>query len=205
MLELLTGAGLALSAGLNAYIPLLAVGLASRFLDFFQLPDSWAWLQNEWVLLILGVLLVIEFVADKIPAVDTVNDWLQTLVRPTAGGLAFGSSVTAETALVTDPAAFLAENQWVPIAIGAVLALGVHTTKAISRPLLNAVTLGAAAPVASTAEDAGSVVLSLAAVLLPVLLILLIPLLLWLGVRMVRRLSRRKTATAGPARDPAVG
>src|SRR5690606_15681754 len=107
----------------------------------------------------------IEFVADKIPAVDTVNDWLQTLVRPTAGGLAFGSSVTAETALVTDPAAFLAENQWVPIAIGAVLALGVHTTKAISRPLLNAVTLGAAAPVASTAEDAGSVVLSLAAVL----------------------------------------
>lgn len=205
MLELLTGAGLALSAGLNAYIPLLAVGLAGRLLDSFQLPDSWAWLQNEWVLLILGVLLVIELVADKIPAVDTVNDWLQTLVRPTAGGLAFGSSVTAETTLVTDPAAFLADHQWIPIAIGAVLALGMHTTKAISRPLLNAVTLGAAAPVASTAEDAGSVVLSLAAVLLPVLLILLIPLLLWLGVRIFRHLSRRKTATAGPARDPAVG
>ena len=72
MLEFLTGTGLALAAGVNAYIPLLAIGLASRFLEFVQLPDAWQWLENEWVIGILAVLLVVEFFADKIPIVDHV-------------------------------------------------------------------------------------------------------------------------------------
>ena len=59
VLELLTGTGLAIAAGLNAYVPLLALGLAGRFLDVVQLPAAWSWLENEWVLGILGVLLVI--------------------------------------------------------------------------------------------------------------------------------------------------
>ena len=84
MLELLTGTGLAVAAGLNAYVPMLVLGLAGRFLDFVELPAAWAWLENEWVLLILGVLLVIELVADKIPAVDSVNDVIQSIVRPAA-------------------------------------------------------------------------------------------------------------------------
>ena len=88
MFEVLTGAGLAAAAGLNAYIPLLAIGLLSRFTDLVSLPPGWAWLENGWVQIILGVLLVIEIVADKVPAVDSVNDWIQTIVRPAAGGIA---------------------------------------------------------------------------------------------------------------------
>ena len=83
-MELLTGAGLATAAGLNAYIPLLLFGLGARFFDWVQLPPAWAWLSNEWVLVVIGVLLVLEIVADKIPAVDSVNDIVQTVVRPTA-------------------------------------------------------------------------------------------------------------------------
>ena len=81
-MELLTGFGLATAAGLNAYIPLLVIGLLSRYTDLINLPGTWAWLDNGWVLLILFVLLAIEFVADKIPAIDTVNDVVQTFVRP---------------------------------------------------------------------------------------------------------------------------
>jgi hypothetical protein len=193
MLEFLTGAGLALSAGLNAYIPLLAIGLASRFLEFIQLPDAWSWLENEWVLGILGVLLVIEFFADKIPVVDSVNDWVQTVVRPAAGGLAFGSGSTSETLTVHDPAAFFESNQWVPIATGAALALGVHLVKMIARPILNAVTVGAAAPVVSAAEDAGSLLVSALAILLPILVVVSVPLLAWLAWSVVAR-ARRRTA-----------
>ncbi len=58
MLEVLTGTGLAVAAGLNAYIPLLVLGLAGRFIDFVELPAAWAWLSNEWVLAILGALLL---------------------------------------------------------------------------------------------------------------------------------------------------
>ena len=134
MLEILTGTGLAFAAGLNAYIPLLLLGLGARFLDFVQLPSGWAWLENEWVLGILAVLLVIEFFADKIPAVDSVNDVIQTVVRPTSGGIVFGSGSASQTAAVTDPAAFFESNQWVPIVTGVLIALLVHGAKTAVRP-----------------------------------------------------------------------
>lgn len=192
MLEFLTGAGLALSAGLNAYVPLLVVGLAGRFTDLLELPDGWSWLANDWVLVILGVLLLVEVVADKIPVVDHINDVLQSVVRPVAGGLAFGSGSAAETVAVTDPAEFFASNQWVPIAVGVVLALAVHVTKAVGRATVNAATVGTAAPLVSTAEDVGSVGLSLAAIVLPVIVIGVLIGFVWFAAWMLTRRSRRK-------------
>ena len=167
MLEVLTGTGLAASAGLNAYIPLLTVGLLARYTDAITLPGGWQWLSNGWVIGILAVLLAVEVVADKIPLVDHANDVVQTVVRPTAGGLVFGAGSASETVTVTDPGAFFGSHQWVPVAAGVVVALCVHGVKAVSRPVVNATTAGVGAPVASTAEDFGSVVLSLLAIVLP--------------------------------------
>ncbi len=194
MLELATGSGLALAAGLNAWIPLLGLGLLSRFTDLVALPPSWAWLENGWVLAVLAALLSLEMVADKIPVVDSVNDVVQTVVRPTAGGIAFGAGATSQTATVTDPAAFVESGQWVPVALGIVLALVVHATKAGARVVANTTTAGTAAPVVSAAEDVGAVGLSVAAVLLPVLVI---PVLVALGVVAVlvwRGVRRRRAA-----------
>ncbi|MDO8338865.1 MAG: DUF4126 domain-containing protein [Microcella sp.] len=194
MLEVLTGTGLAVAAGLNAYIPLLLLGLAGRFLDVVTLPAGWTWLENEWVLGGLAVLLVIEVVADKVPAVDTINDWLQTIIRPAAGGIVFGSGSGAQTVAVSDPAEFVASQEWVPIAAGVVIALVVHLGKMLARPAANALTAGAAAPVLSTAEDIGAIGFSILALVLPVLvvvallaLVIAVPLLLARARR--RRLS----------------
>lgn len=203
MLEILTGTGLAVAAGLNAYIPLLILGLAGRFLDFVELPEAWRWLENPWVLGILGVLLVIEIVADKIPVVDSINDWLQTIVRPAAGGIAFGTGSGSATALVEDPGAFFTSNAWVPVAIGVVLALGTHVTKMAARPALNAVTAGAAAPVVSTAEDIGSVILSFLALLLPILVLVALGGLVVAVVSLFRRAGRRKRMTDSAAAENA--
>ena len=204
MLEFLTGSGLAAAAGMNAYIPLLVVGLANRFFpDAMQLPDGWAWLSNGWVLGIVAVLLVIEVVADKIPAVDSVNDVLQSIVRPTAGGLAFGSSSTASTVAVTDPAAFFASNQWVPIVVGAVIALGVHTAKSLARPAANVATAGTAAPVVSTIEDVGAIGLSLLAIVAPVLGLVALALLGVLGWSLWRRARRRSAGLRSATELPA--
>jgi len=203
VLELLAGTGLAAAAGLNASIPLLLLGLAGRFIDVVTLPAGWAWLENEWVLGILGLLLVIEFIADKIPAVDTVNDWIQTIVRPSAGGIVFGTGASTETAAVTDPASFFESNQWVPIVIGIVIALAVHLLKAGARPALNALTFGLAAPVASVVEDFSSVVLSVLALLAPVLVVLALAGLIVGFVVLFRRTAARrrakKAATASTA------
>jgi threonine/homoserine/homoserine lactone efflux protein len=192
VLEALTGTGLATSAGLNAYIPLVLMGLLARFTDVVDLPSGWAWLSNGWVLVILGVLLAIEVVADKVPVLDHVNDVAQTVVRPTAGGLAFGAGSTSKTVTVSDPGSFFSSHQWVPIAAGVIIALGVHTVKATARPVVNVSTAGFGAPVVSTIEDIASALMSVVAILLPVLVLIGIVLLVWFAVWVVRRRKRKR-------------
>jgi hypothetical protein len=192
--ELMTGFGLATAAGLNAYIPLLAMGLLGRFTDLITLPHTWSWLENGWVIAIVAVLLVVEIVADKVPALDSVNDVVQTFVRPTAGGIVFGSGTAAQTAAVTDPGEFARTGQWVPIAIGVVTALVVHLTKTTVRPAANVATAGFAAPVLSTLEDITSVALVFIAILIPALVLAVLIGLVWAAVALWRRRRRRKTA-----------
>jgi hypothetical protein len=203
VLEALTGTGLAASAGLNAYIPLLALGVLGRYTDVISLPSGWQWLTNGWVIAILAVLLAVEFVADKIPVVDHVNDAIQTVIRPTSGGLAFGAGASSETVTVTDPGSFFASNQWVPVVAGVLIALGVHAAKATVRPVVNATTAGVGAPVVSTAEDATSVVMSVVAILLPVLvLVLLVVLVIGFVALLRRRRERRRSRTSASIERP---
>lgn len=207
MLELLTGAGLASASGLNAFIPMLSLGLLSRFTDLVNLPAGWAWLENEWVLGIIAVLLVLEVVADKIPAVDSVNDIIQTVIRPTAGGIVFGAGTAAQTAAIQNPAEWWQSNAWVPVVIGVITALVVHGGKAGTRAATNTVSVGAAAPVLSIGEDAMSLGLVFAAVLVPVLVLVLLVALIgmfWWMWRTFRRMrdrltSRREKTSATPA------
>ncbi|MET8360771.1 DUF4126 domain-containing protein [Micromonospora sp. NPDC005171] len=192
MFEVLTGTGLAASAGLNAYIPLLILGLLGRYTDLIDLPSGWTWLGNGWVIAIMAVLLAVEMVADKVPVVDHLNDVVQTVVRPTAGGLAFGAGSSSETVTVSDPGSFFSSHQWVPVVTGVLLALGVHLLKSAARPIVNATTAGFGAPVASTAEDATSVVVSLVAIILPVLVLVFLVGLVFFTFWFVRRRSERR-------------
>ncbi len=201
MLELLTGAGLAAAAGLNAYIPLLVMGLAGRF-DWIQLPAGWTWLENEWVMVVLGVLLVVEIVADKVPAVDSVNDWIQTVVRPASGGIVFAGGIGTSTVAVDDPDSFFSTGAWIPVVIGIVLALLVHLGKTAVRPVANLTTAGIAAPVLSTAEDGTSLLLVVLALVAPILVILGLGLLVLGFVLLIRSVRRRRRARAAAASTP---
>jgi hypothetical protein len=190
--EILTGMGLSAAAGLNAWIPLLSVGLLARYTHLITLPPSWHWLENGWTLSVLVVLLVIEMVADKIPVVDHLNDVVHTVIRPTAGGLAFGAASQSQTVTVSDPGQFFSSHQWVPIAAGAIIALSVHGVKATARPVVNATTLGVGAPVASVVEDVFSVTMSLVAIVVPVLIVLFLIAFVLFFVWVRRRRRRRK-------------
>ncbi|KIH96860.1 membrane protein [Streptomonospora alba] len=208
MLELLTGTGLASAAGLNAYIPLLTVGLLARYTDLLPLGEGWQWLEHPAVLGVLGVLLVLELAADKIPAVDSLNDVVQTLVRPTSGGITFGAGAGASSASAAELAA-LADGAsggdtgaaWWQIASGVLIALVFHLLKASARPVLNAVTFGAGGPVVSAAEDVASALTSVAAVVVPVLgavaVVLLAAVGLWARRRRRRRRGRESAAAPG--------
>lgn len=200
--EALTGTGLAASAGLNAYIPLLSMGLLARYSSVIELPSGWQWLANGWVIAILAALLAIEVVADKVPVVDHINDVVQTAVRPTAGGLAFGAGSGSETVTVSDPGQFFGSSQWIPIVAGVVIALAVHGVKSATRPLINAATAGVGAPVASTVEDVTSAVMSLVAILLPVLVLVVLAGMVLLVFRVRRRRRERGKTRAGSPPTP---
>jgi len=197
VLEFVVGSGLATAAGLNAWMPLLVLGLADRFLPAVELPAGWAWLSSDLALWIVGALLVIEIVADKIPAIDSVNDAIQTFVRPAAGGIAFGAGASAETVRVDDPDLFTG-TAWVPVVVGIVIALGVHVLKSMARPAANVASAGLAAPLVSTAEDVTSLTLSVLAILLPlVALVVMIGLVVALALAVRRWRARRRARAAG--------
>jgi len=164
-MELLTGIftafGLSASAGLNAYIPLLVVGLLGRYTKFITLNQPWDTISNPWIILLLCGLVIIEMLADKVPAVNHVNDLIQTLVRPAAGAIAFAASAN----VITDVSPVLA------LASGLFVAGTVHLTKSgVVRPAITATTGGAGNVPVSIAEDVISTTLSVLAVIIPILI-----------------------------------
>jgi hypothetical protein len=189
MLASLTALGLSAAAGLNAYIPLLLVGLLARFTGVVTLPDSAAWIAETWALVLVGILLAVEVVVDKIALVDSVNDAIQTFVRPAVGGAVFAATAAAQQ---VDASPFLAERPWLGWLLGIAVAGVVHALKTASRPLVDVGTAGVGTPVVSAAEDAASVGLSLVAVFAPVLVIVALAALAAVAVLVVRGLLRRR-------------
>ena len=188
MLASFTGLGLSAAAGLNAYIPLLLVGLLARFTGLVELSEPYRWIQSGWALGVVAVLLLAEVVLDKVPVVDHLNDVVQTLVRPIVGGVIFAATAAAGQA---DASTWMQEHQWVAVLLGVVVAGAVHATKATARPLVNVSTVGVGTPLVSAAEDAASLSLSLVAVFLPVLVVVVVVLLAWAGFAVRRAAARR--------------
>ena len=123
-MELLTGIftafGLSASAGLNAYIPLLMVALLGRYTNLMHLTAPWDTLTNPWIILLLCILVILEMLADKLPAVNHLNDAIQTFVRPVAGAIVFAASAN----VISDIHPVLA------LAAGVLVAGTVHVAKA---------------------------------------------------------------------------
>ncbi len=200
MLAALTGTGLSAAAGLNAYIPFLVVALVARFTDLIVLPAGYEWMTSGWAIGVGSLLLLAEVVLDKIPAVDSVNDAIQTFIRPSVGGLIFSATSAASE---IDRSTWMADHPWVGVVLGVVVAGLVHTGKMAARPVVNGATVGLGAPVVSTVEDGASIGLSVLAILAPVFVVVALGLLawllvwMWLRVREWRR-SRRPPTYAGP-------
>lgn len=180
---LLTGLGLAAPAGLNAYIPLLVLGMADRLTDRVTLAAPFDALSSTPVIVLLLVLLTIEIVVDKVPGVDHLNDLVQTVVRPAAGAILMLAASSQQIQISP-----------VLLAVLGILAAGsLHAAKAASRPAVTLGTGGLFNPLVSMGEDMLALTASIAAVFVPVLavlfLVVLLALAFWLVMR-ARRLAR---------------
>jgi len=172
--------GLSASAGLNAYLPLLIVAIAGK-LNWIKLDKPFDALTSWWTIGVLIVLLIVEMVADKVPAVDTVNNLINTFIRPTAGAILFAASANVITNV----------SPVISIILGLLVAGGVHAAKTVSRPVITAATAGTANPIVSVLEDILAAVTSLLAVLLPWMVMLMavtgIVVFLWWRLRRIER------------------
>ena len=176
-MDIFTAFGLSASAGLNAYIPLLVISLLARFTDWIELKNPWDTLESWWIIGILVILSLVEFFADKVPAVNHVNDILQTFVRPAAGAVVFAASST-----VAEVHPILA------MAAGLLIAGGVHAAKSLAvRPAVTATAGGTGNVPVSILEDLISTLLSILAIVIPILIaaivILLVSLIIWWMLR----------------------
>ena len=181
LVNLFSGFGLSSAAGLNAYIPLLAVGVLGRF-DYLTLQNPYAVLESTPALAILAVLALIDFVADKVPAVDHVTHVIGALVNPIAGAIVFAS----QSNLITEVHPALA------LGAGFVMAGSFHATRAAIRPVATATTAGIGNPVLSFLEDVTSLLLSILAIFAPLIAFVLFLVLLFVIVRAWRTVRRRR-------------
>jgi hypothetical protein len=184
--SLLAAFGLSGAAGLNAWIPLLAVGLLGRA-GQLELADGYEWLESTPALIVLAAAFVLDFVGDKVPAVDSLLHAAGTVVHPAAGAIVFAGP----TELPTDVPSIIL------FALGAGVAGSLHATRATVRPVSTTMTAGAGNPVLSLAEDLVSAVLSVVAVFAPLLgaiclLAVVVVAVVWW--RRVRRSRRRRSS-----------
>lgn len=185
LMNIFSAFGLSASAGLNAYIPLLVVALLARFTDLIRLNSPWDALTSWWIIGLLIILSAIEFFADKIPAVNHINDAIQTVIRPAAGAIVFAASAKVVSNI----------HPVLALAAGLLIAGGVHAVKSLAvRPVVTATTAGVANTPVSMAEDAVAVIVSFLSVIVPALLVILVGIVVvWLVVLLLRR-SQRQSA-----------
>ncbi|HXV74709.1 MAG TPA: DUF4126 domain-containing protein [Candidatus Polarisedimenticolaceae bacterium] len=183
--QVASGIGLAACAGLRAFLPLLVVGVAGRS-GWIPLSEPFAWLESTPALVVFGVAVVLEIVADKVPVVDHALDGLQAWVKPVAGTI-LAASVLVELSPL--------QATVLGLITGGAVAETVHLTKAGLRLASTTTTAGVANPLLSIAEDLGAAAGSLLAIVVPLLVVLVALVTIVIAWRGVRRFSRRRGAT----------
>jgi hypothetical protein len=181
---ILTGIGLAAPAGLNAYIPLLALALADRATSQITLAAPYDALSSNVGIALLILLLTIEITVDKVPGVDHVNDLVQSFIRPAAGAIVALASTTGVVAV----------NPAVMVLLGIVLAGSVNFVKVTTRPAVTVGTAGMFNPLVSVGEDIFAVLASIVAIFFPALVIVILALFAVSSILLLRRFRRSRAS-----------
>ncbi len=119
--------GFSLTAGVNLYATVVILGLATKY-EWVALPPQYQVFASDWVIGLSGLLFVIEFIADKIPWVDSMWDSVHTFIRPVGGAL-----IAVATLGEASPAFEILIGL-----LGGTVAAGSHFTKASTRVAVNA-------------------------------------------------------------------
>jgi hypothetical protein len=184
--------GFSFAAGINLYATVAILGLTSRY-GWVTLPPQYQVFDNNWIIGTALVLYAIEFVADKIPWVDSMWDAVHTVIRP-IGGAAIAVATLGEESAATETIVAL---------LGGALAATTHFGKAGTRAMANTSPEPFSNWVLSIGEDIFVVSLGFLALKYPavaaVVVIVGLALILTFSVWMVRAIRRRLARSRAPA------
>jgi hypothetical protein len=179
LLSVATGIALAAAAGFRAFVPLLAAGLAIHF-GWVEPARGFDWLGEPVVLVALGIATAAEIAAYYVPGVDHVLDLI-------------GAPVAVAAGIIAAAGVMIGVPDWVrwltAIGAGGAVATAGHALNAVGRAKTGAASGGIGNPVYSTAELAGSILISSLAFILPVIAVIL---LIALGAWWLQRRRRRR-------------
>lgn len=180
--------GSAWTSGINLYATVTVLGLLQRF-GATRLPGGLEVLDNWWIIGIAGFLYLIEFVADKVPYVDSVWDVIHTFIRVPAGAIVAYAATNNLDPTVSIVAAL----------VGGGLAFSSHGTKAALRATANLSPEPVSNWALSLIEDGIAIIGSFLAVFAPVLIAIVLVVFLiiffWLMPKFVRAVKKMAGAT----------
>jgi hypothetical protein len=181
--------GFSFAAGVNVYATVVILGLASRY-QWVALPPQYRVFDNTWIIAGAAVLYVVEFVADKIPWVDSVWDAVHTVIRPIGGALIAVASIGQASAGMQVAVGLL----------GAALATSTHLTKAGTRAVANTSPEPFSNWILSLTEDGFVVALGLLALKYPIaaafVVLICLAAIVLLARWLIGALTRRRRAPA---------
>ncbi len=191
-LSLLAALGLSGAAGLNPWLPPLIVAASARA-GWIDLSPGWETISHTPVLALLFGLFLVDFLADKVPALDHAVHAVGLVVQPAIGAGLFDLAGSGE---VPSLLAILA---------GGGVAGSIHAARAAVRPAVSGLSGGLGAPLLSLAEDGASLLLVLSALLVPIVAALAVVALLigagmavWAAVKLRRRARARRPQPVAP-------
>jgi hypothetical protein len=183
-LSIALGIGLAAATGLRLFLPMLIVS-AAAYTGYLPLSENFAWLATPAALILIGVAAIVEILAYYLPGIDNLLD---TLATPAA----FVAGTVISAAVITDVPPMV---KWAAVVIagGGIAGLTQSVTTLVrAKSTVMTGTLGN--PAIATAELGGSLIVSLLALVAPLITALAIIILLWLAIRWARQISRGRPA-----------
>ena len=156
--------GLAMASGVNTYLPLFLLALFARYSHAVQLSSRFQFLTSDQALIILGALAACEILAQKFPGLDNVWDLLHTLLRPLAGAIAAGATLTTNNAY----------EMIVAMLIGATIATASHSAKTTVRLATTTKSFGTANTLLCFFEDAAVVAGTLLSIFSPWVMLIIV-------------------------------
>jgi Domain of unknown function (DUF4126) len=172
--------GLAMASGVNTYLPLFILALFARFTHVVEISSRFRFLTSDQALIILGALAACEILAQKFPGLDNVWDFVHTLLRPLAGAVAAGATLSTHSAF----------EMMAGMLIGATISTAMHSAKTTVRLAATTKTLGTGNTLLSFIEDAAVVAGTLLSLFQPwvmfIIVVIFALVFVWLGGWLLR-------------------